>query len=138
MTQALVFSILVASVFLNLTLYLSRLTAKLAQVNAGLPAEVKKEPESGLWDILQLIMQAELWEVVMPVLVYSIIYPYLPFSGIRAGLFLGLVIFVAGILPQTISLSNSLKIGANLWLHQLIWRLVKLLLIFGTFGYFFN
>ncbi|MCI0532313.1 MAG: hypothetical protein L0Y74_10280 [candidate division Zixibacteria bacterium] len=138
MTQALVFSILVASVFLNLALYLSRLTAKLAQVNAGLPAEVKKEPERGLWDVLQSIVQAELWEVVMPVLVYSIIYPYLPFSGIRAGLFLGLVIFVAGILPQTISLSNSLKIGANLWLHQLIWRLVKLLLIFGTFGYFFN
>ena len=85
-----------------------------------------------------MILQAELWEVFFPFFLYSLIAPYMPSSGIKSGLIFGLLVFLIGSLPQLISLSENLKLPLAFLLHQLVWKLVKTFLIFGTFGYFLN
>ena len=136
--QPFLFSILIASLFLNLSLFLSRLTGSYLKINQGVPVEVIKPPRTSLMGIFELILQAELWEVLVPAFIYSLIYPFLPFSGIRAGLFVALLIFILASLPEVLSLGTILRLPLAFWLHNLLWRLIKLFLIFGTFGYFFN
>lgn|SRR5574341_1595026 len=136
--QPFLFSILMASLFLNLSLFLSRLTGSYLRISQGMPVEVVKPPRTSLMDIFELILQAELWEVLVPAFIYSLIYSFLPFSGIRAGLFVALLIFILASLPEVLSLGTTLRLPLAFWLHNLLWRLVKLFLIFGTFGYFFN
>ena len=136
--QPFLFSILIASLFLNLCLFLSRLTGSYLKINQGMPAGAVKPPGTSLIDIFELILQAELWEVLVPAFIYSLIYPFLPFSGIRAGLFVALLIFILAALPEVLSLGTVLRLPLSFWLHNLLWRLIKLFLIFGTFGYFFN
>jgi|GEM_PF-3876026 len=136
--QTFLFSILIASLFLNLSLFLSRLTGSYLKIYEGAPGEVVKPPRTTLMDIFELILQAELWEVLIPAFIYSLIYPFLPFSGIRAGLFVALLIFILATLPEVFSLGTVLRLPLAFWLQNLLWRLVKLFLIFGTFGFFFN
>ena len=136
--QPFLFSILIASLFLNLSLFLSRLTGSYLKINQGMPVEAIKPPRTSLMDIFELILQAELWEVLIPAFLYSFVYPFLPFSGIRAGLFVALLIFILATLPEVLSLGTILRLPLAFWLHNLLWRLIKLFLIFGTFGYFFN
>ena len=136
--QPFLFSILIASLFLNLSLFLSRLTGSFLKISQGVPVEAIKPPRTSLIDIFELILQAELWEVLIPAFLYSLIYPFLPSSGIRAGLFVALLIFILASLPEVLSLGTILRLPLAFWLHNLLWRLIKLFLIFGTFGYFFN
>lgn len=138
MAQNFLLAILLASLFLNLVIFLSRLTGQALQVKAKLSSEIARPPGARFIQTVELVIQAELWEVVLPAFVYSLVYSFLPFSGVRAGLFFGLIIFILGSLPEAISLANAVRLPLLLWLHQLVWRLVKLFLIFGTFGYFFS
>jgi hypothetical protein len=136
--QPFLFSILIASLLLSLSLFLSRLTGSYLKIYQGAPAEAVKPPRTSLMDIFEMMLQAELWEVLVPAFFYSLIYPFLPFSGIRAGLFVALLIFILATLPEVLSLGTVLRLPLSFWLHNLLWRLIKLFLIFGTFGYFFN
>lgn len=136
--QPLLFSILFASLFLNLCIFFSRLTALLLQIEQGVPTAVIKPVRTHLLDIFELILQTELWEVLLPAILYSLIYSFIPLSGVKAGLFVGLLLFLLGSLPDALWLGTNLRLSLAFWLHQLLWRLIKLFLIFGTFGYFFN
>lgn len=138
LTDNFLLALLLASLFLNLCIFLSRVTARTLKVNQEVPAEVFKLKGTSLSEVWELVLQAELWEVVLPIFVYSLIYSYLPSSGIKAGLCLGLIIFTLGTLPNVIDLGNTLKLPISVWLHQLVWRLIRTFLVFGTFGYFFN
>jgi len=131
-------ALLIASLFLNLCLLLSRLTGRFLRVNRELPSQIVKLKGTSLAEVFELILRAELWEVVFPCFVYSLIYSYVPLYGIKAGLFCGLIIFILGSLTQVLSLGETLKLPLPFWLHSLVWKLVKVILIFGTFGYFFN
>src|SRR5574341_2345519 len=79
--QPFLFSILMASLFLNLSLFLSRLTGSYLRISQGMPVEVVKPPRTSLMDIFELILQAELWEVLVPAFIYSLIYSFLPFRS---------------------------------------------------------
>jgi hypothetical protein len=131
-------ALLIASLFLNLCLLLSRLTARILLISQDLPPQIVRLKGVKLAEVFELILQAELWEVILPGFAYSFIYPYIPLAGIKAGLFCGLAVFILGVFPQVLSLGETLRLPLPFWLHSLVWRLIKIILIFGTFGYFFN
>ncbi len=136
--QPFVLSVLLASLFLTLSIFLSRLTARALKVSETVPAVVIKPARTHPVDIFELILQSILWEVILPGFIYSLIFSFIPFSGIKAGLFVALLVFMLGSFPDMLWLATSVKLSLTFWLHQLLWRLLKLFLIFGTFGYFFN
>lgn len=136
--QPFLLSILLASLFLTLSIFLSRLTARVLKVSETVPAAVVKPARTQPLDIFELILQSVLWEVILPGFIYSLIFNFIPFSGIKAGLFAAILVFLLGSFPEVLWLATSVKLSLTFWLHQLLWRLIKLFLIFGTFGYFFN
>ena len=83
---------------------------------------------------LQTIVTAELFEIILPAFFFALILPFLPFSGIKAGIFFGILIFFVGSLPQTVIFSQSIKVPVNFIVIHLFWLLLKNLVVFGVIG----
>jgi hypothetical protein len=69
-----------------------------------------------------------------PAFFFALLLPFLPFSGIKAGAFFGILIFFVGTVPQMVIMPQSIKLPVNFIVVHLFWQLVKNLVVFGVIG----
>lgn len=100
-----------------------------------IPAGLLEETGVGYF-ISKFIMQFA-FLVVVPTAAYSWFYVMLPFYGIRAGMAVGLILFILGIMPFTVAILMRVKLPVSYILFQLAGYLLKLLLIYGIIGYLY-
>src|SRR3989304_4788151 len=109
----LILAVLIASIFLNLFIFLRLISEKFFKVKLNLPAQLSSTVE-----------------VILPVFFYSLTAPFLPFSGVKSGIFFAILIFSLGALPQFVWFEESFKLPANYLMHTLLWQLLKAIFIF--------
>jgi hypothetical protein len=76
--------------------------------------------------------------VLIPAVVYDWYYMLVPLWGIRGGIFLGLFLFLFGMIPFAILLLFRIKIPSVFILYQLIGLLVKVAGCFAIIGYLYS
>ena len=133
-------AVLIASVPFQILRLLAGLTEKYLKPFEGIHSDLKVQNsqivENSLrsrWT-LQTIVTAELFEIALPAFFFALILPFLPFSGIKAGIFFGILIFFVGSLPQTVIIPQSIKLPVNFIVVHLFWQLLKNLVVFGVIG----
>ena len=138
--SSLIKAILIASVPFQILRLLAGLTEKYLKPFEGIHSDLKAQNSQMVensfrsrWT-LQTIVTAELFEIALPAFFFALILPFLPFSGIRAGVFFGILIFFVGSLPQTVIIPQSIKLPVNFIVVHLFWQLLKNLVVFGVIG----
>lgn len=126
-------AIAVASVPFQILRFLAGVTEKYLQPFEGIDSGMVKESLRSRWSFDSVVL-AELLEIALPAFFFALISPFLPFSGIKAGVFFGLLIFFAGSLPQTVIIPQSIKLPVNFVVVHLFWQLLKNLMVFGVIG----
>ena len=129
----LLIAIVIASVPFQILRFFAGVTEKHLQPFEGIHSEMTSTTFRSRWS-LDSIALAELFEIALPALFYALILPFLPFSGIKAGVFFGLLIFFVGSLPQTVIIPQSIKLPVNFIVVHLFWQLLKNLVVFGVIG----
>lgn len=76
--------------------------------------------------------------VMLPAVVYSALYPILPFTSFRSGFFIALFVFGVGQLPLTIRAYNQFRLSSALTAFELFWNLLTLLVTIGTITYLYH
>ena len=76
--------------------------------------------------------------VMLPCIVYAALYPVLPFTSYRSGLFIALFIFGVGVLPAHIRTQNQYKLPNVMATFDLFWNLLTLLLVIGSITYTYH
>lgn len=76
--------------------------------------------------------------VMLPAVVYSALYPILPFTSFRSGFFIALFVFGVGQLPLTIRTYNQFRLSSALTAFELFWNLLTLLVTIGTITYLYH
>jgi len=145
---SLIKAILIASVPFQILRLLAGLTEKYLKPFEGVHSDLKvpellgsSEQNSQMveksfrsrWS-LQTILITELFEITLPAFLFALILPFLPFSGIKAGIFFGILIFFVGSLPQTVIFPQSIKLPVNFIVIHLFWQFLKNLAVFGIIG----
>ena len=145
---SLIKAILIASVPLQILRFLAGVTEKYLKLFEGIGSDLKMPEllgsseqnsqmvENGFrsrWS-LQTIVIGELFEIAIPAFFFALILPFLPFSGIKAGIFFGILVFFVGSLPQTVIIPQSIKLPVNFIVIHLFWQLLKNLVVFGVIG----
>ena len=138
--SSLIKAILIASVPFQILRLLAGLTEKYLKPFEGIHSDLKVQNSQMVensirsrWT-LQTIVTAELFEIALPAFFFALILPFLPFSGIKAGIFFGILIFFVGSLPQTVIIPQSIKLPVNFIVVHLFWQLLKNLVVFGVIG----
>ncbi len=127
-------AVLIGSIFLNLFIFLRLISERFFKVKLDLSGSLSSPVQVNFAKFFNLIVKAEIVEVILPVFFYSLIAPFLPFSGVKSGIFFAILIFSLGALPQFVWFEESFKLPANYLMHTLFWQLLKAIFIFGTFG----
>lgn len=127
-------AVLIGSIFLNLFIFLRLLSERFFKVKLDLAGAFSTPVTVSFAKFFNLIVKAEIVEVILPVFFYSLIAPFLPFSGIKSGIFFAILIYSLGALPQFVWFEESFKLPSNYLMHTLFWQLLKAIFIFGTFG----
>jgi len=138
--SSLIKAILIASVPFQILRLLAALPEKFLKPFEGIHSDLKVQNsqivEKGLrsrWSLDSIVL-AELFEIALPAFFFALILPFLPFSGIKAGIFFGILIFFVGSLPQTVIIPQSIKLPVNFIVVHLFWQLLKNLVVFGVIG----
>jgi hypothetical protein len=76
--------------------------------------------------------------VMLPAVVYSALYPILPFTSYRSGFFIALFVFGVGQLPLTIRTYNQFRLSSALTAFELFWNLLTLLVSLGSMTYLYH
>ena len=76
--------------------------------------------------------------VMLPTVIYAALYPVLPFTSYRSGLFIGLFIFGVGVLPAHIRNYNQYKLPNVMASFDLFWNLLTLLVVIGSITYMYH
>lgn len=76
--------------------------------------------------------------VMLPAVVYSALYPILPFTNYLAGIFIALFVFGVGQLPQSIRTYNQYRLSSALSAFELFWNLLTLLVTLGIIAYLYR
>src|SRR5574341_42258 len=127
-------AVLIGSIFLNLFIFLRLLSERFFKVKLDLAGAFSTPVTVSFAKFFNLIVKAEIVEVILPVFFYSLIAPFFPFSGIKSGIFFAILIYSLGALPQFVWFEESFKLPSNYLMHTLFWQLLKAIFIFGTFG----
>jgi hypothetical protein len=141
---SLIKAILIASVPFQVLRLLAGLTEKhlkpFEEIHSDLRVQNSQMVENSFgsrWS-LDTIIVTELFEIALPAFFFALILPFLPFSGIKAGVFFGILVFFVGSLPQTVIIPQSIKLPVNFIVVHLFWQLLKNLVIFGVIGAIYN
>jgi hypothetical protein len=124
---------MVASIPFQILRFLAGVTEKYLKPFEGIHAEMIEDSFKSRWN-LQTIVMAELFEIVLPAFLFALILPFVPFSGTKAGIFFGILIFFVGSLPQTVIIPQSIKLPVNFIVVHLFWQFLKNLVVFGVIG----
>src|SRR5574341_2099142 len=87
-------AVLIGSIFLNLFIFLRLLSERFFKVKLDLAGAFSTPVTVSFAKFFNLIVKAEIVEVILPVFFYSLIAPFLPFSGIKSGIFFAILIYV--------------------------------------------
>lgn len=126
-------AVVIASVPFQILRLLAGLTEKYLKPFEGIHSGMIENSFRSRWS-LQAIFITELFEIALPSFFFALILPFLPFSGIKAGIFFGILIFFVGSLPQTVVFPQSIKLPVNFVVIHLFWQLLKNLVVFGIIG----
>jgi hypothetical protein len=131
--SGLIKAILIASIPFQILRFLAGVTEKYLKPFEGVNSGIVENSFRSRWSI-EAIALAELLEIALPAFFFALILPFLPFSGIKAGIFFGILIFFVGSVPQTVIIPQSIKLPVNFIVIHLFWQLLKNLVIFGIIG----
>lgn len=95
----------------------------------------KGEMAYGISEILLLDI---FFFALFPAFLYAWMYPLVPFSGLRAGLFLGSFMVLLAVLPTLASFRLNAPSGQAAGLGHLFWLLVKYLSVYGLLTYIYQ
>lgn len=126
-------AVMAASVPFHILRFLAHGTEKHLKPLEGIHSEMIENKPGSRWS-LGTILTGELFEIALPAFFFALILPFLPFSGIRAGAFFGILIFFVGTVPQTVIIPQSIKLPVNFIVVHLFWQLLKNLVVFGVVG----
>ncbi len=134
------FRLLLACLFwAGLGLFIVELILHILEKQLGLlrriPSDLLEEPGAGLF-VSKFVMQFA-FLVTFPAVAYSWFYVLVPFSGIRAGMALALVLFLMGIIPFTVTLLMRIRFPVSYTLFQLAGQLIKLMVVYGIISYLY-
>ena len=131
--SSLIKAILIASVPFQVLRLLAGMTEKYLKPFEGINSTMVENSFRSRWSF-DVVVLAELFEIALPAFFFALILPFLPFSGLRAGVFFGILIFFVGSLPQTVIIPQSIKLPVNFIVIHLFWQLLKNLVVFGVIG----
>jgi hypothetical protein len=126
-------AILAATVPFQILRFFAGMTEKYLKPFEGIHSDIIGTTFRSKWKP-RVIVLAELFEIALPAFFFALILPFLPFSGIKAGIFFGIFIFFVGSLPQTVIFPQSIKLPVNFIVIHLFWQLLKNLTVFGVIG----
>ena len=126
-------AILIASVPFQVLRFLAGLTEKYLKSFEGIDSGMVEDSLRSRWSFDSVVL-AELLEIALPAFFFALILPFLPFSGMKAGAFFGILIFFVGSVPQTLIIPQSIKLPVNFIVIHLFWQLLKNLVVFGVIG----
>ncbi len=75
--------------------------------------------------------------VMLPAVVYSALYPILPFTSYRSGFLIGLFVFGVGQLPVTVRTYNMHRLSSVIVSFELFWNLLTILVTMGVITYLY-
>ncbi len=75
--------------------------------------------------------------VMLPAVVYSALYPILPFSSLHSGWFIGLFVFGVGQIPVTVRTYNMYRLPSVIVSFELFWNLLTILVTMGAITYLY-
>lgn len=101
----------------------------------SIPESMREETGIG-WFATNYVIEL-LFFVTIPAMGYSFLYVILPFSGIRAGMSVGLVAFTLGAVPLLMGLSMRMKLPMQYLLFSLLGYFVKLSGCLMIIGYLY-
>lgn len=79
-----------------------------------------------------------LFFALLPGTIYGWLYPLVPFTGLRAGLFLAALLFVLAVAPTLAAYRIKAPGGAEVTLGHLFWLFVKYLAVYGLLAYIYR
>jgi hypothetical protein len=126
-------AIAIGSIPFQILRFLAGVTEKYLKPFEGIHAEMVENSFKARWNP-QTIVMAEFFEIVLPAFFFALLLPFVPFSGTKAGIFFGILIFFVGSLPQTVIIPQSVKLPVNFIVIHLCWQFLKNLVIFGVIG----
>jgi hypothetical protein len=126
-------AILIASIPFQILRFLAGVTEKYLKPFEGIHSEMVENSFRSRWS-LQSIVLVELLEIALPAFFFALILPFLPLSGLKAGLFFGILIFFVGNIPQMVIIPQSIKLPVNFIVIHLFWQFLKNLVVFGVIG----
>jgi hypothetical protein len=131
--SSLIKAILIASIPFQILRFLAEVTKKYLKPFEGIHSEMVQNSFRSRWS-LQSIFLTELLEIVLPAFFFALMLPFLPFSGIKAGIFLGIFVFFVGSVPQMVIIPQNIRLPVNFIVIHLFWQFLKNLVIFGVIG----
>jgi hypothetical protein len=131
--SSLIKAILIASIPFQILRFLAEVTKKYLKSFEGIHSEMIQNGFRSRWS-LQSIFLTELLEIVLPAFFFALMLPFLPFSGIKAGIFLGIFVFFVGSVPQMVIIPQNIRLPVNFIVIHLFWQFLKNLVIFGVIG----
>jgi hypothetical protein len=126
-------AIVIASIPFQILRFFAAVTEKYLKPFEGIHSEMVEGSFRSRWS-LDNIFLGELLEIALPAFFFALLLPFLPFSGIKAGAFFGILIFFVGTVPQMVIIPERIKLPVNFIVVHLFWQLLKNLVVFGVIG----
>ena len=131
--SSLIKALLIASMPFQILRFLAGVSEKYLKSFEGIHPDMIENSFRARWS-LQTIVLVELLEIALPAFFFALILPFLPLSGLKAGLFFGILIFFVGSIPQMVIISQSIRLPVNFIVIHLFWQILKNLVVFGVIG----
>jgi hypothetical protein len=131
--SSLIKAILIASIPFQILRFLAGVSEKYLKPFEGIHPDMIENSLVSRWS-LQSIVLVELLEIALPTFFFALILPFLPLSGLKAGLFFGILIFFVGSIPQMVIIPQSIRLPVNFIVIHLFWQFLKNLVVFGVIG----
>ncbi|MGB5107265.1 MAG: hypothetical protein WBP29_00200 [Candidatus Zixiibacteriota bacterium] len=129
--QKLILAIVVAGIALLVLEYLRRTLTVMLVRKFGLAESVDVQ-------FLTSFLINFVFCVMLPAVVYSALYPILPFTSFRSGFFIALFVFGVGQVPLSVRTYNQYRLSSALTAFEMLWNLLTLLVTLGTITYLYH
>lgn len=90
-----------------------------------------REPGAQSLRASDLLLVNVLFFAMAPGMLYSWFYPLVPFSGFRAGVFMGVALFFLGVAPTFASYRLDVTSPTRATFGHLLWTLLKFIVVYG-------
>jgi len=134
--ELLMWCIVIGGVYLLLTDFIWNIFERIVPTLQNFPKELI-DSKGVTWFVCNYIVEF-IFFVLLPAVIYGWFYAIIPFSGIRGGLALALLILVFGMVPLSILISFRIRLPVVFILFQLTGMLIKICGALGIIGYLYS